>query len=266
MDLYALLPDIPPDTAAWAYILCVSGAVLLVGISKSGFGGGVGVVAVPLMAVALPADRTIGVLLPVLIVADLFCLRHHRGQASKPHLRWMLTGAVLGILAGAAMLSWLQQSGALEQTLSIVIGALCLFFVGLQVYRMLGGAVPHLPQSPTAGRTAGGLAGFVSTLIHGAGPVMSVYLLEQRLSKATLVGTAVVFIFFVNTIKLVPYFGLSLINPPSLLQSLWCLPLVPVGTFAGYWMHTRINEKLFSVVMYCGAAAAAAHMLYNALA
>ena len=264
MNLTTLLPEIPPETAAWVYVLCVAGAVMIIGISKSGFGGGVGVVAVPLMAVALPTDRTIGVLLPVLIVADLFSIRHHRGKQSTAHFRWMITGALLGIAGGTLVLWWLQETGALEQALNLLIGSLCLFFVGLQVYRLLGGNVPHLPQTPTAGRSAGALAGFVSTLMHGAGPVMSVYLLEQRLTKARLVGTAVLFIFIVNVTKLPTYFGLSLINPTSLLQSLWCVPLVPIGTLAGYWMHTRINEKAFSAVMYSGAALAAGHMLYEA--
>jgi uncharacterized membrane protein YfcA len=248
------------------YVLCVSGAVLLVGISKSGFGGGVGVVAVPLMAVALPTGRTIGVLLPVLIVADLFSLAHHRGQASKPHLRWMVTGALVGIVVGTVVLAWLQQRGFLEQALNALIGGLCLAFVALQVYRLFGGRVARLPQTPATGRGAGALAGFVSTLMHGAGPVMSIYLLEQRLAKARLVGTAVAFIFVVNVAKLPTYLGLSLINPPSLLQSLWCVPLVPIGTLTGYWMHQRVNERLFAVVMYAGAAAAAGHMLYKAAA
>jgi len=108
------------------------------------------------------------------------------------------------------------------------------------------------------------LAGFVSTLMHGAGPVMTVYLLEQRLAKAQLVGTAVIFIFIVNLLKLPTYLGLSLINPGSLVQSLWCLPLVPIGTLSGMWMHKRINQQAFTVVMYIGTAAAAGHMLYKA--
>jgi uncharacterized membrane protein YfcA len=226
-----------------------------------------GIVAVPLMAVALPADRTIGVLLPVLIVADVFSVNHHRGKQSNPHLKWMVTGAVIGIVLGTALLAYLryaQGRAVLEQTLNIMIGGLCLLFVALQVYRMTGGRVPRLPQTPAAGRSAGLLAGFVSTLMHGAGPVMSLYLLEQRLPKAALVGTAVMFIFVVNVLKLPTYLGLSLIDPQTLVQSLWCVPLVPLGTWAGLWMHRRISEQAFTIVMYSGAAAAAGHMLYQA--
>jgi uncharacterized membrane protein YfcA len=264
-----LFEIIPPETEPWVYITSVGAAVLLIGVSKAGFGGGVGIAAVPLMAIALPTHRAVGVLLPVLIVADVFSVTHHRGQQSRPHLRWMLAGAVAGIALGTLFLVYLQyQQGqaTFEQVLNVMIGGLCLLFVGLQVYRLMGGAVPHLPRTPTTGRIAGGLAGFVSTLMHGAGPVMTVYLLEQRLTKRHLVGTAVLFIFIVNLLKLPTYFGLMLINPGSLLQSLWCLPLVPIGTLAGMWMHKRINERLFTIVMYVGTAAAAGHMLYKAMA
>jgi uncharacterized membrane protein YfcA len=266
MDWTTLLPQIPPGTPAWLYLLCVGGAVMVIGISKAGFGGGVGIVAVPLMAIALPADQTIGVMLPVLIVADFISIYHHRGTDSRPHLRWMTAGALIGIVVGTLILWQLQQEDALEQALNLIIGGLCLFFVALQVYRIFGGYVPHLPRTAGTGRSAGFLAGVVSTLMHGAGPVMSIYLLEQRLAKRELVGTAVVFIFAVNVLKLPTYFGLSLINPPTLVQSLWCLPLVPLGTLIGIWMHRRINEKAFSFVMYAGAAAAAVHMLYEAFA
>ncbi|MFW6059225.1 MAG: sulfite exporter TauE/SafE family protein [Phycisphaeraceae bacterium] len=260
-----LLPDIPPDTPLWLYIACAAGAVFIIGVAKAGFGGGIGVVAVPLMAVALPTDRTIGVILPVLIFADLFSVRHHRGNESRPHLRWLLVGAILGIIAGTLILWWWQTSGVLDFALNLAIGTMCLIFVAIQCYRLAGGHVPHISPRPIAGRIAGFLAGFVSTLTHAAGPVISIYLLEQRLAKKILVGTAVMFAFAGNLLKLPTYFGLQLIDPVTLIQSLWCLPLVPLGTWTGYWMHTRINEKAFTIIMYLGAAAAAAHMLYKAI-
>ncbi|MEX0746096.1 MAG: sulfite exporter TauE/SafE family protein [Phycisphaeraceae bacterium] len=259
-----MLPEIPPDVPLWVYLVCVGGAVLILGIAKAGFGGGVGILAVPLMAVALPPAQTIGVMLPVLVVADLFSVAHHRGNDSRPHLTWLITGAIAGIVGGTLVLILLRQTEAFNTWLNLIIGSLCLVFVTIQCYRLAGGHVPHVSALPYAGRIAGFTAGFVSTIIHAAGPVITIYLLEQRLAKHLLVGTAVMFAFAGNLLKLPTYFGLQLINPVTLVQSLWCLPLVPVGTMTGIWMHKRINEKAFTIIMYVGAAAAAAHMLYKA--
>ncbi|MEX2545289.1 MAG: sulfite exporter TauE/SafE family protein [Phycisphaeraceae bacterium] len=248
----------------WVYVLCVGGAALLIGIAKAGFGGGVGVAAVPLMAVALPTEQTIGVMLPVLIFADLFSVAHHRRNDSRLHLRWLLTGAALGIVGGTGVLILLRQTAAFNASLNIIIGGVCLLFVVIQCYRLAGGSVPHIPTHAGAGRVAGFAAGFVSTITHAAGPVITIYLLEQKLAKKLLVGTAVMFAFAGNLMKLPTYFGLALINPTTLVQSLWVLPLVPLGTTAGMWMHHRINERAFSIIMYVGAALAAGHMLYSA--
>ena len=256
-----MFPAIPPDTPAWLYVLCVGGAAIVIGIAKAGFGGGVGILAVPLMAVALPPAQTIGVILPVLIVGDVLSLLHHKGNGSPTHLRWLLVGAVLGIVAGTAVLLALARGEALNSALNLIIAGLCLAFVALQCFRLAGGHIPRVPATPAAGRTAGFLAGFASTLTPAAGPLVSIYLLEQRLDKRLLVGTAVVFFFAANLLKLPTYLALQLIDPRTLVQSLWVLPLVPLGTLAGYAMHTRVSDRWFTLIMYTGAAAAAIHML-----
>lgn len=256
-----MLPDIPPETPAWVYVLCVGGAAVVIGIAKAGFGGGVGIIAVPLMAIALPPAQTIGVMLPVLIAGDALSLMHHRGRGSRGHLRWLLVGAAIGIVCATVVLAMLQQGGSLNSSLNLIIGGVCLGFVAVQVFRLMGGHVPRIPATAGAGRTTGFVAGFASTLTHAAGPIVSIYLLEQRLDKRLLVGTAVVFFFAANLLKVPTYLGLQLIDPGTLLQSLWVLPLVPLGTLLGYAMHQRVSDRWFTIIMYVGAAAAATHML-----
>jgi len=259
-------PTIPPETPAWLYLLCVGGAVLVLGIAKAGFGGGVGVLAVPLMAVAVPTDRTIGVMLPVLLSADVLSVWVHHRRVSKTHLGWLVGGAAVGIAAGTGLLWWLRESTRFNQGLNLTVGGTCLALVAVQVYRLARLRLPRVPGTPLAGRVTGAVSGAVSTLTHGAGPVVSVYLLEQRLDKARLVATAAVAFMAINTMKLPTYFGMGLIDRGTLWASLWCVPLVPVGVAMGVWLHRRIAERPFAVVMYVGAALAAARMIYRGLA
>ncbi|MEM9021237.1 MAG: sulfite exporter TauE/SafE family protein [Planctomycetota bacterium] len=265
MNLAAIdwLPTPPPGTPGWLYIGALSLAVVVIGIAKSGFGGGVGIVAVPLVMVALPPGRALGVMLPILIVADALAVVQHRRHRSWPHLRPALIGGAIGIVLGTAALLTLvamDRSGGrqdlVQDVLRFFVGAVCMVLVGLQVYRLTGRKVPPLPGNKPTGITVGGLAGFTSTLAHAAGPIMSVYWLEQRMSKQVLTGSLVLFFVIVNAGKLPSYLMLGWISPTTLIESALFALAVPVGSLLGIAMHHRIPEKPFMAVMYVGAAVA----------
>lgn len=260
-----LLPVIPDGTPVWWYITALGLGVLVIGIAKAGFGGGVGVLAVPLIANALPAERAIGVMLPILIFADLFSVYSHRRGVSWPHLRSLLIGAAVGIVLGTFVLWTFKDTGRLTWALNLMVGAICLLLVVIQMFRLLGGAIPRIPPGPVGGIASGCTAGTVSTIAHSAGPVVNLYLLEQKLDKTRLVATMVVFFLVANCMKLPTYFGLGLINVRTLIESALFAAFVPAGIVAGLWMHKRLAERPFTVIMYLGAAAAGGRMLYKAI-
>lgn len=272
----SLLPTPPDDTSAWVYYGLVIAAVIVMGIAKSGFGGGVGILAVPLVANAFPEDQTgyaLGVMLPILIVADVFAVYQHRKQQSWPHLRPALFGGVIGIGLGTLLLFVLMSAGDASDSknhvsavLSILVGSICLLMVAVQVYRMLGGKVPHMPGNKPTGVGVGAAAGFTSMLAHAAGPIMSIYWLDQRMGKRLLTGSLVLYFFLINTAKLPSYiFLLSWVTAETLKQSLFFALFVPVGSVLGIVMHHRILEKPFTAVMYAGAAVAGAWLIIKVL-
>lgn len=261
--------DLPIDIPIWLFATLLASAAVVIGIAKSGFGGGIGILAVPITANALPNDVTIamGIMLPILIFADLFAIKQHHKHVSRRHLGWSLVGGAVGVGIGTLLFIWLEdQSKAQVNTiLNLTIGGICLLFVFVQTYRMVGGKFPHVPDKPGSGVVAGSIAGVVSTLAHSAGPVMSVYLLEQQMAKRLLVGTMVMFFFILNCMKLPTYFGMGYIDLETLKVSALAAIVVPIGSVLGFWMNKRISEKWFTVVMYVGAAAAAGNMVFKAL-
>ena len=254
-----------PDLGSWLYYAVGAMATLVIGIGKAGFGGGVGIVAVPLLALVLPIDTVLGVLLPLLLAGDILSIGHHWGKQSRPHVRWLGIGSACGFCLGAVLLSYLQHSTNFIPILNLTVGGICLGFVGLQVYRLLGGVVPRFSEHPLIGSSVGLLATFVSTLAHAAGPLVSLYLLDQRLDKYQIVATNLLVFFWVNLAKLVTYIGLGLITAASLVQSLIFLPCLPIGTVLGVWLHKRIPERPFMAVLYAGAAVAAGRLIYATL-
>lgn len=269
-----LLPNIPPDIAPLTYYLAVGAGVLIVGIAKAGFGGGIGILAVPLLAIAMGPSHMLGVLLPLLIACDIFSNLHYYKDYDWPKLKWLVPGAVIGIGIGTGVLIYLrgmppEQFG---QIMSVMIGVMCLLVVLMQVWRMMGKELPTLPPHPASAATVGVIAGAASTLNHSAGPIIMVYLLQLKLPKRQLVATMLMYFLIGNTLKLPTYLllpmadGKPLINAQTLHDSIWFIPLIPIGTLLGAWMNKHIPEKPFAAIMYIAAAATAAKMVYGAFA
>ena len=260
-----MLPQIPLGEPAWWFILGISFAVLIIGVGKAGFGGTVMVLALPVIANTIPAETAIGVMLPILLFADLLSNIAHYKHISPAHIRWTLSGAVVGITAAALLLAKLDSTDHLSFALELIVGSLCLLLVIFNLYRAMGGKVPNIPASPWAGRASGTFAGITSTLAHSGGPLISLYLLEAKLNKQQLVSTLVLFFGIVNVCKLPVYCYLGLINQHTLIISAWFAPLIPLGIALGLYLHKRIPEKLFMLIIYLGAAAGAITMLTRAL-
>jgi len=85
--------------------------VLLTGIAKSGFGGGIGVVAVPMMAPFIGGEQAIGILLPILLLMDIMTLRVYRRYLSFALVKPLLPGILLGITAGTLLLGVVSERG-----------------------------------------------------------------------------------------------------------------------------------------------------------
>ena len=260
-----MFPELPADVTPWLYYSVGAFATLIVGIGKAGFGGGVGIVAVPILTIVLPTNTVLGVLLPLLIAGDVFSLPHYWGKQSNIHARWLGIGAAFGLFCGAVLLTFLQRSSDFVPILNLSVGGICLGFVLVQAYRLMGGHVPRFPEHPVAGRVTGFLAAFAATLAHAAGPLVSLYLLEQRLEKQQIVATNLFVFFGVNMAKLALYAGLGIVTGATLLQSLSFLPCIPIGTVLGAWLHTRIPERPFVSVLYASAAVAAVRLIYKTL-
>ena len=233
------------DFAGW---FVTSTAVLLIGLSKTGFGPGAGVLATPLVALVMSADQAIGVLLPVLCVCDLFSIYFYRNTWNRPALFSLLPGSMVGIAAGGAFLAVGTTS---EQVLKVGIGVIALLFVAYQAIRSrISASMQAYKPKKWHGWLFGLAAGFTSTVAHAGGPPVVIYLLPQHLGRALFVGTTVFFFTAVNYVKLIPYSALGLLNTGNLSISLVLLPLVPVGTAMGFWLNRHMTDRVFNTVIY----------------
>ena len=233
----------------WQWLLLAL-AVIVIGVAKSGFGGGVGIVAVPMFVIAAgDSQKAIGLMLPLLILADVFSVGHHWKKWDNHNMKLLSVGTFVGIAAGSLCLAWFNSIDTGEKWMRFSIGWICVFYVVADQVRRRWAPNWSLSANWVTGSIAGLLVGITSTLAHAAGPVAAIYFLGQHLKKNLFIGTTVFFFFFVNTIKLIPYGILGLIDSNSLLQGLMLAPLVPVGTYLGAILNRKMSETVFRTII-----------------
>lgn len=214
-------------------------AVLLTGFSKGGLGGGLGIMAVPLMALVVSPVQAAAVLLPILSVMDLFGLYAYRGNWDRRNVAIMLPGALVGVAVGGLTFRYLS-----DDAVRLIVGAVALAFV---LYRVLGRRPADHRSAPHRGLGAfwGGVSGFTSFVAHAGSPPVQVYMLPQRLDKTLYIGTTVVFFTAVNYAKLVPYGLLGQLSAVNLGTALLLSPLAPLGIWLGVRFHRLLSETVF---------------------
>ncbi len=245
----------------WFYAVAVP-AVVLVGLSKGGFGGAVGFVGVPLMALAIPPVQAAAILLPILCLMDVVSVWTWRGVYDEALLWSMLPGAMIGIGAG-----WLTATLVTADMVRLIVGAVAFVFVLRWAYlQMRHGADHAAPRNPVLAALWGLVAGFTSFVAHVGGPPFQVYALPLRLDPKILSGTSAIFFAVTNAVKLVPYFALGQFDTANLAASAALMPLAPLSTLAGAWLVRRMRPELFYPFTYATVALIAVKLIWDGAA
>jgi len=240
------------------YILAAL-AVLIIGISKSGFGSGLAVLGVPVMAIVISPAKAAAILLPLLIVMDLFNLIHYRGRFDRKNFFILLPAAMVGILVGSLTFRYLSDAH-----IRIMIGGIAVIFV-INYFVGQRNERPKTEASRVKGSIWGAIAGFTSFGVHAGGLPVNIYLLPQRMDKTLFVGTTVILFAIVNYVKLIPYALLGQLHVDNLLTSLILAPFVPIGFWMGIQLHKRMDEKLFYILAYSFLFVAGVKLLYDGI-
>ncbi len=219
-------------------------AVLLIGLSKGGFGGAIALLAVPLLSLKISPIQAAGIMLPILICMDMVGLWAWRGTYDKATLIIMIPAAILGIGLG-----WLTAAYVTDAHIRLIVGLVALSF---SLSYFLGGAKAKVAraQSWPKGLFWGLMAGFTSFVSHAGGPPYQMYTLPLRMDPRLFAGTAIIFFASVNLVKVVPYFFLGQFNPQNLATSAVLLPLAPLATLAGVKLVKITPQDTFYAITY----------------
>lgn len=223
------------DPVFW--LLATTG-VFLTGISKAGFAGGAGVVAVPLLALVYPPTLALVLVLPLLLLMDMNTMWLHRHNLPWKDMKILTPAAVLGVALGTVLLSIMSESGLL-----ILLGILSIAFA---LFALIKPGSIRFPGSDTAQTWFFGTAGGVtSTLVHSGSVPLHMLLTTKKLPKAYWITLSAVFFSVLNVAKLFSYAALGFWSVEILKLAAVMIPIACLGVLAGHAIQGRIPESRF---------------------
>jgi uncharacterized membrane protein YfcA len=241
------------------FFIAVVPAIILFGIAKSGLGGSIALISIPLMTIAMPLTEALGIILPILIFSDFIATYKYRKEFDLGTLKLIVPFAALGIVIGSFTFSYFS-----EDLLKFIIGLMGFLFAG-HYFLFKKNQEAKSEKNLIKGGICSTIAGFTSFCVHAGGTPTSIYLLPLRMRKEIYVGTRIIFFTFVNLIKLPLYINLSMTNLETFKQSVVLFPVALLGILIGYKLLKIIEEKLFYNILYALIFVTSTKLLYDFL-
>lgn len=249
----------------WQWALLIVSA-LLTGISKTAIPGS-GILSVTTLAFAFGGRQSVGILLPMLIISDIFAVSWYRQHAQWDKLVSVVPGVLTGLAVGATALWLVGGMQASRDILAMIIGGLTLLMLATHLLRSKLDE-RFAPTSPMGILGTGVFAGFATMVSNAAGPVMTIYMTAHKLPKKEMIGTLAWFFFILNLSKMPIYICLTLMNPRepivtghSLLLAACSAPALALGALTGKLVLPRIPQKQFEVAVLALAGVGAVKLL-----
>jgi uncharacterized membrane protein YfcA len=242
LGYFEILQSYHLSTTQW---IAVFFAVFLLGLAKSGIKG-IGIIIVVIMALVFGEKASTGVLLTLLISADILAVIYYNRHAQWHFIIKLMPWMVIGVLVGVWMGNDISEDLFKKMMAVIIIGSviLMLYFENKKSIA--------IPNNLWFSSSAGFLSGFSTMIGNLAGPVSNIYFLAMRLPKNEFIGTAAWMFFIINVFKL-PFHILvwKTINKETLVLNSVMIPVLVIGFYLGVRivkMISNINYRRFILI------------------
>ena len=234
------MPAADQDPAFVAGVIAFLG--FMIGLAKGGFGG-LGALLTPLLALVVPVALAVGVLLPMLMVGDVFALYMYWKEWDLALVKRMLPAGIVGALAGTFLLSWLPPDG-----LRIILG---IFVLVVVAYKFLSDRIQAIRYEPRPWHApaAGFLSGVASGMFNSGGPPFNSYLLLQKLKARPFIATTAIYFALLNLIKVPGFLYTGVLDLPLLFSLWWVFLFIPLGIWVARMTLTRLSPSVFEWII-----------------
>ena len=228
-------------------------SILVIALSKSGFGGGITALSAPVLLLVLPASEALGVLLPVFIVTDIWVVWQRRKIPFERVLVYMIGCGIAGQMIGWLTLRYLAVN---DRWILIFISIMAIITGGKFFYQFIKADKDKAQNKPSDYRTHlvrrallwCGLSGFTSFVSLTGGIAVQIFLLPLRLARHIFVATMAWYFLAINSAKIPFFLELGFISSATLTLSFLLLPAVPVGVLFGRWLQNKMSDRVFYII------------------
>lgn len=220
--------------------LLFAACAMFVGMSKVGVPG-VSMIVVPVLAIIFGGKASTGVLLPMLMMADLFGVGYYHRHAEWKYLWKLLPWAFVGV--GIAL--WVGEV-VNDEWFKNIIAILVFLCIGLMIWKDNKKGSNLFPDTWWFAALMGVLGGFATMIGNVAGPIFAIYLLAMHLPKNGFIGTGAWFFLIINFSKFpLHLFIWKTISWNTLALDLMLLPGIAAGAFLGVWLVKKVSDKFY---------------------
>ena len=214
----------------------------MIGFAKGGFGG-LGALLTPILSLVLPVASAVGVLLPMLMVGDVFALYMFWGEWDVDLVKRMLPAGIAGALVGTFLLTWLSPN-----RLRFILGIFVLLVV---TYKFASDRIKTMRYQPRSwhGPFAGLLAGVASGMFNSGGPPFNSYLLLKKVEARPFIATSAIYFAVINLIKVPGFLYTGVLDLPLLFSLWWVFPFIPIGIWIARLTLTRVSPAAFERII-----------------
>lgn len=216
-----------------------------VGFGKGGFGS-IGMLGVPLMALAMSPVQAAAILLPILIVQDAVSVGIFWRKWDLRQVIRLAIGAVFGVVAG-----FLLAANVSPAMVELVVGAISVLFGLHRLWAERPGVQLAAAVFPRwVGLLAGAAAGFTSQISHAGAPPIQMYLMPQRQERDVFLGTTTLFFAILNLMKVPAYVALGQFTPTNLVLAAALLPVAILTTWLGAKLARSLHGRMLFTIIY----------------
>lgn len=220
----------------WMLILV---AAIITGMSKAGINT-ISIISISIWASILDSKSSTGMVLPMLILADIMAVWYYKRRAVWSHLirlmPWVMGGVILATLCGQSIDDQLFKR---LMALIILISLIALFWWDRKPQT-------PIPTHPLFASSMGLATGFTSMIGNLAGGFSNVYFVSMRLTKDHFIGTVAWLFFMLNLFKLPFHIWVwKTVSMQSFLFNLALIPFIAIGFWLGLRLLSRLNEVGF---------------------
>lgn len=224
------------NTLDWSLVIL---SAVIWGLSKSGIHG-ISIIAVPLMAYIFGSKPSTGVVLPMLILADLMAVKYYSRHAQWGYLLKLLPWTMVGVILGTWIGDQLDERSFKKLMATVIVVSVVTMYLW---ERRKGDRVPDYWWFAAF---MGVAAGFTTMVGNLAGGIVTIYLLAMHLPKDQFIGTGAWFFLIINTFKFpFHWFVWNTISASTLALNLSMIPFIALGFILGVYIVGKFNDVLY---------------------